>query len=418
MSPVRKGAAWGLAALFVSLPLAGLGIVYLPEGEQRLAVSWRAPLGVACAALLAGLATGLPWDRAGRSLSAAGRRLGRTFGSRGAAFAAALAALAFPFVPAETQRNLAGWEFAVGGIPFQPLGWLTLDTLTNLWLYVVLALGLNLIVGQCGVLVLGYGAFYGAGAYAMALLATGLPVAEEGFQTFKGFLPYWWAVGAGCAAGAFVAAFAGILVGIPALRLRGDYLAIVTLGFGEAFVLVLKNWSDVTGGTNGVNISPALLKPLKGSWAYPNAVWHYYLALLAAAAAVAFHARLEGTRIGRAWRALRADETAARAMGIDTFRLKLQAFAISAGWAGLAGALFAARIRFVTPESFTFLESVTILVMVVLGGMRSVPGAVGGAFAVTVLLEFLRNAGTWRMLAFGGSLVLLMVLRARKGASR
>lgn len=418
MSWVRKGGAWGIVALLVTLPLAGFEIVYLPEGEQRLATSWGAPLGVAGAALLAGLATGLPWGGAARLLSAAKGRLGRVFGSRGAAVSATLAAMAFPFVPAETQRSLAGWEFAIGDVPFQPLGWLTLDTLTNLWLYVVLALGLNLIVGQCGVLVLGYGAFYGAGAYAMALLATGLPVAEEGFQTFKGFLPYWWAVGAGCVAGSLVAALAGILVGIPALRLRGDYLAIVTLGFGEAFVLVLKNWSDVTGGTNGVNISPLLLKPLKGSWAYPNAVWHYYLAFSAAAGAVLFHARLGGTRVGRAWRALRADETAARAMGIDTFRLKLQAFAVSAAWAGLAGALFAARIRFVTPESFTFLESVTVLVMVVLGGMRGVPGAVGGAFAVTVLLEFLRNAGTWRMLVFGGSLVLLMVFRARKEGSR
>ncbi len=425
MNVLRRGVVWGAAAFLVSAPLAGFTILYLPEGGQGLAfqtaaagsLSLWAPVWVGIAVALAGLATALPWEMFGRLLAAAGRALSRPSVVRGGYVLGAIAVLGFPFLPTDVQRDLAGWETGLFGVPLQPLGWLTLDTLTNLWLYVILALGLNLIVGQCGVLVLGYGAFYGAGAYAMALLAAGLPVMEDGFQVFRGFLPYWQAVGAGCVLGAAFAALAGLLVGIPALRLRGDYLAIVTLGFGEAFVLVAKNWSDVTGGTNGVNITPAMLKPLKGTWAYPNAVWHYYLALAAAAAAVLFHARLADTRIGRAWRAIREDETAARAMGIDAFRLKLQAFAIAAGWAGLAGALFAARIRFVTPESFTFLESVTILVMVVLGGMRGVSGAVLGAFWVTVLLEFLRNAGTWRMLVFGALLVAVMVGRARRAAA-
>lgn len=426
MSVLRRGVLWGAAAFLVSIPLAGFTILYLPEGCQGLAFqssvvgslpSLWVPVWIGIAAALAGLATELPWGRLGKLFSAASRALSGPFVVRLGGILGAIVLLAFPLLPAEAQKGLAGWECAIFGMPLSPLGWLTLDTLTNLWLYVILALGLNLIVGQCGVLVLGYGAFYGAGSYAMALLATGFPVTENGFQTFGGFLPYWWAVAAGCLAGAILAAAAGILVGIPALRLRGDYLAIVTLGFGEAFVLVLKNWSDVTGGTNGVNITPAMLKPMKGTWAYPDAVWHYYLAIIAAAAAVVFHARLADTRIGRAWRAIREDETAARAMGIDVFKLKLQAFAIAAGWAGLAGALFAARIRFVTPESFTFLESVTILVMVVIGGMRGVAGAVRGAFLVTVLLEFLRNAGTWRMLIFGGLLVAVMVGRSRRSAA-
>ncbi len=307
------------------------------------------------------------------------------------------AALAFPFLPLEWMQSLARWT--VPGSSFHPLGWLTLETLSQLWLYVILALGLDLVVGRTGVLVLGYGGFYALGAYATALIAAG------------GLLPYWPAVGLGLILGPLLAASAGILVGFPALRLKGDYLAIVTLGFGETLVLVLKNWESVTGGNNGVNLTPALLKPLKGTCAYPTATWHYGLALGAAVLAALFHHRVGRSRIGRAMLAVREDETAARAMGIPASRIKLLAFAMAAGWAGVAGALFAARIRFVTPESFTFLESVIVLSMVVLGGMGSLRGVILGAVLVTLFQELLRDAGAARMLVFGALLVAMAVLR-------
>ena len=310
---------------------------------------------------------------------------------------ALLAACALPFLPLQ-----AAARWTLPGTDFHPCGWLTLETLSQVWLYVVLALGLDLVVGRTGVLVLGYGGFYAIGAYATALIAAG------------GHLPYWGAVGAGLLLGPLLAATAGVLVGFPALRLKGDYLAIVTLGFGEVLVLVLKNWESFTGGNNGVNITPALLKPLKGSWLYPSAGWHYGLALGAAVLAACFHHRLGISRIGRAMLAVREDETAARAMGIHASRVKLLAFAMAAGWAGVAGALFAARIRFVTPESFTFLESVVVLSMVVLGGMGSLRGVVMGAVGVTLFQEVLRDAGAARMLVFGALLVAMVVLRPQE----
>ncbi len=310
---------------------------------------------------------------------------------------ALLAAIALPFLPAAWMQAMT--QATLPGTSFHPLGWLSLETLSQLWLYVILALGLDLVVGRTGVLVLGYGGFYAIGAYATALLATRVA------------FPYWAALGAGLVLGPLLAAAMGVLVGFPALRLKGDYLAIVTLGFGEILVLVLKNWESVTGGNNGVNITPALLKPLKGSWLYPSAGWHYGLSLAAAALAALFHHRLGLSRTGRAMLAVREDETAARAMGIDASRIKLLAFALAAGWAGVAGALFAARIRFVTPESFTFLESVIVLSMVVLGGMGSLRGVVFGAVAVTVGQELLRDLGAARMLIFGALLVGMVVLR-------
>ena len=416
---MRRALLTALALGLLAVPLLGFRLVQTPEGDALTARPWAPVLvaaGVLACFLLVKVSGKLPdvGDRIGGLL--------QSLTSPKALAAWGVLAVAVPFLPNGTLKTLAGWD-AGGG--FHPLGWFTLETLTNLWLYVVLALGLNLVVGQAGVLVLGYGGFYAIGAYTMALLAAGLPVIENDLMSFHGGIPYWGAVGGGIVLGALLAAVAGVLVGFPALRLRGDYLAIVTLGFGEVIVLVLKNWTAVTGGTNGVNITPALLRPLKDTWAYPGARWHYALALAAAGAALLFHARLQRSRLGRAWVAVREDETAARAMGIDAARMKLLAFALAAAWAGLAGALFAARIRFVTPESFTFLESVTILVMVVLGGMGSLRGAVVGAVLVTLLLEGLREAGGYRMLVFGALLAVMMVFRPqgllperRSGAGR
>ena len=385
---MRRGILAAIVLGILAIPFLGVRIVPGPEGDG-LAARWAPPLWVAAVVLAAFLAARVLPRLPAIPLP------GQWPGILGLTLATAL-----PFLPDGWLRAASGWD--LGGM--QPLGWLSLETLTTLWLYLVLALGLNLIVGQTGVLVLGYGAFYAIGAYSMALLATRL-------------LPYWAALGLGVLLGALLAGGAGVLVGFPALRLKGDYLAIVTLGFGEALVLVLKNWEAVTGGNNGVNITPGMLKSLKGTWAYPSGTWHYGLALGAAVLALVFHARLNRSRIGRALAAVREDETAARAMGIHASRMKLLAFALAAAWAGVAGALFAARQRFITPESFTFQASVTILAMVVLGGMGSLRGVVLGAVLVMLLKEGLREFGAYRELAFGALLVAVMVLRPQGLAS-
>ncbi len=413
---MRRGILSAAAMGLLAIPFLGTRLVSTAQGDL-LAARWQGPLWVAGIVLLFSLLSGTVPRQPLKNLGKAGKGALSLLGSPGATLVWLSAAVVIPLLPREwMQHRVAGWE--MGGV--HPLGWLTVENLTNLWLYIVLALGLNLIVGQTGVLVLGYGGFYAVGAYTMALLATGLPCC----QMARGFLPYWWAVGLGILGGAMLAASAGVLVGFPALRLKGDYLAIVTLAFGEVLVLVLKNWAPVTGGTNGLNITPSMVRPLKETWAYPTGTWHYYLALAAAALSIPFHARLNRSRIGRALLAIREDETAARAMGIDAARLKLLAFALAAAWAGVAGALFAARQRFITPESFTFLESVVILAMVVLGGMGSLRGVAFGAVLVTLLLEALRelNAllghvealrelGDCRMLVFGALLVTVMIFR-------
>jgi branched-chain amino acid transport system permease protein len=218
-------------------------------------------------------------------------------------------------------------------------------------------------------------------------------------------------------AGLLAATF-GVLLGFPVLRLRGDYLAIVTLGFGEIVRLVLENWSGLANGPSGIAgipraSLPGLAQDLRGA-----TLLLYYVSLALAALAALVVARLRGSRIGRAWLALREDEIAAEAMGIDRTRTKLAALALGAGFAGVAGVLFAARTTFVNPASFTFLESAMALAIVVLGGPGSVGGVVAAALVLVLLPEYLRPLAQYRMLAFGGALVLMMVLRARRPPGR
>jgi branched-chain amino acid transport system permease protein len=266
------------------------------------------------------------------------------------------------------------------------------DILTLTCMYVVLALGLNIIVGQAGLLNLGYVAFYAIGAYAYAILST----------TYG--LSFW----PGLVAGAAAAAFFALLLGIPTLRLRGDYFAIVTLGLGEITRIVLNNWDAMTGGPNGIaNIG----RPSVGGHVFSTTLEFYYLILLIAIVTVFAMRRLMASRIGRAWLAIRDDETAAETMGIDTYRLKVLAFVLGSSWAGLTGVFFAAKMAFISPESFTFFESVLILCMVVLGGMGSIPGIILGAFLLITLPEMFRDFQDYRMLAFGAALVLMMVFR-------
>jgi branched-chain amino acid transport system permease protein len=266
------------------------------------------------------------------------------------------------------------------------------DIMTLTCMYIVLALGLNVVVGQAGLLNLGYVAFYAIGAYTYGILSTAAGIS---------FWP-------GLVIGAASAAVFAVLVGIPTLRLRGDYFAIVTLGLGEITRIVLNNWDSLTGGPNGIS---RIGRPVIAGYELRRTLDFYYLILIIALITVFAMKRLMISRIGRAWIAIREDEIAAEAMGIDTFRLKLLAFVIGSAWAGLTGVFFAAKMAFVSPESFTFFDSVLILCMVVLGGMGSIPGIILGALLLITLPEIFRDFQDFRMLAFGVALVLMMIFR-------
>lgn len=262
-------------------------------------------------------------------------------------------------------------------------------------MYVVLGLGLNIVVGLAGLLDLGFVAFYAVGAYAYSLL------------NLHYGLGFW----AALPIGGFLAAMFGILLGFPVLRLRGDYLAIVTLGFGEIIRLVLENWSEFSQGPSGISNIPrpgffGIELSLNEAITYL-----YYLMVIAIICTIFVVNRLQDSRLGRAWIALREDEIACQAMGIDKRRTKLVAFSLGAFWAGIMGVVFAAKTTFINPASFTFLESAIILSIVVLGGMGSIVGVIVGAFILILMPEYLRALSEYRMLAFGGVLVMMMVFR-------
>lgn len=263
------------------------------------------------------------------------------------------------------------------------------------FLYVMLALGLNIIVGIAGQLVLGYAAFYAVGAYTYALLNQYLGL---GFWVC---LPI----------AGFITVIAGILLAFPVLRLRGDYLAIVTLGFGEIVRLLLINWANFTGGNRGIaNIPRPGLFGIELS-TEATTIYVYYLCLFAAIITIVIVARLINSRVGLALQALREDEIASEAMGIDLRKIKLSAFALGSCWAGFAGVLFAARNSYINPTSFTFMDSAMILSMVVLGGMGSIVGVSLAALVLTLLPEYLRAFSEYRMLIFGLLMVTMMVFR-------
>ncbi|MDH5560623.1 MAG: branched-chain amino acid ABC transporter permease [Deltaproteobacteria bacterium] len=262
-------------------------------------------------------------------------------------------------------------------------------------IYVVLGLGLNIVVGLAGLLDLGYAAFFAIGGYSFALL-----------NHYFGF-GFW----ASLPIAASLACLGGVLLGIPVLRLRGDYLAIVTLGFGEIIRLILENWEAFTKGPSGI---PDLPKPgLFGIQLdfYSSTIYLYYLLILCMLAAILVTKRLSYSKTGRAWVALREDEIAAQSMGIDTTKTKLTAFGIGAFWAGIVGAFFASKNSFVDPSSFTFHESAIILSIVVLGGMGSILGVILATMILVLLPEYLRFLESYRMLIFGAIMVIMMVFR-------
>jgi branched-chain amino acid transport system permease protein len=277
------------------------------------------------------------------------------------------------------------------------------DVAVNVLIYICLGLGLNIVVGLAGMLDLGYIAFYGIGAYSYALLNINFGL------SFWVCLPF----------AAFLSCIAGCIIGYPTLRMRGDYLAIVTLAFGEIVRLILNNWMSLTNGPNGIlGIEvPGIFYPSFFNGFSMEHLWlkklHYlyYVALILAIVTIIAVYRLNYSRIGRAWESIREDETAAELMGVNTFLLKLLAYATGAVFAGLAGAFFSSRMRFVSPESFTFLESAMVLCMVVLGGMGSIPGIILGAAALIVLPELFRGFELYRMLAFGAAMVVMMLFK-------
>ena len=334
----------------------------------------------------------------------------------------------------DTKRNPArAWAgLAVVALALLVLPWALASVgtawvrITNLAiLYVFLALGLNIVVGFAGLLDLGYIAFYAVGAYVYALLAS---------THFNLHLPFWLILPLGAA----VACMFGVLLGTPTLKLRGDYLAIVTLGFGEIIRIFLNNLSqplNITNGPQGItlidpfrigNFNFAKRETIMGL-DFTGPIKYYYFFLVVLVAVIIINIRLQDSRIGRAWEAIREDEVAARAMGINTRNIKLLAFAMGASFGGVAGGMFSAIQGFISPESFVLVESVMVLAMVVLGGMGNIWGVILGAVLLSFVPEVLRytvapvqealfgrtllDPEVIRMLLFGLALVLMMLFR-------
>ena len=323
--------------------------------------------------------------------------------------------------PMEQSRRVKLESWVITGLVVFFLFWPfmasrgAVDLATLVLIYIMLALGLNVVVGLAGLLDLGYVAFYAVGAYTFALLS----------QYFG--ISFWFAL----PIGALLAALFGLVLGFPVLRLRGDYLAIVTLGFGEIIRILLNNWTNVTGGPNGIGgiPDPTLFGMEFGrrvkeegnssfhetfGIAYAGehkVIFLYLIALVLAVITAMVIRRFMRMPVGRAWEALREDEIAARSLGLSRTAVKLSAFTIGAFFAGFAGTVFASKQGFISPESFVFLESAIILAIVVLGGMGSQLGVILAAIAVTILPELAREFSEYRMLIFGAAMVLMMVWR-------
>jgi branched-chain amino acid transport system permease protein len=336
-------------------------------------------------------------------------------------------------------------QWILGGVALLVLP-LVLQYFGNAWvriadlalLYVMLALGLNIVVGYAGLLDLGYVAFYAVGAYMFGLLAS--PHLADNFAWFSAHFPdglhisLWLVIPLALV----LAACTGVLLGIPVLKLRGDYLAIVTLGFGEIIRIFLNNLDqpyNITNGPKGISdidsvhfFGVDLARPLTiGGFEIASVTLYYFLFLALVLVTIAICARLQDSRIGRAWMAIREDEIAAKAMGLNTRNLKLLAFGMGASFGGVSGALFASFQQFVSPESFSLMESIMIVAMVVLGGLGHLPGVVIGALLLAALPEVLRHvagplqgmtdgridAAILRQLLIGLAMIVIMLMRPR-----
>lgn len=273
-------------------------------------------------------------------------------------------------------------------------------------IYVILALGLNIVVGLGGLLNLGYAAFFAVGAYTYGLLwlYAGPLFVAAGIST--GWL-FWIAL----PLAGILAALFGILLSLPVLRLRGDYLAIITLGFGEILRMFLQNSGSLTGGASGISLIPRpwffgiKLKPVAA------ATYIYYIVVVLVVLTIIVVRRIEDSRVGRALEAMKEDEIACEAMGIDLVRNKLITFALGAFWAGIAGVILAAQTTFINPDSFTLWESIMILMAVVIGGTGSIPGVICGALLLKLLPEYFRALAQYRMLIYGVAMIVIIIFK-------
>jgi branched-chain amino acid transport system permease protein len=394
LGALKSGALAAIVAFGLFSLLIGVRTDQGPTGALQIEPRLIA-LGVICAIAFVGgfaraLLAGKRLDLAGyvpEQIKAAAAQVGRYFG---------LALLAFALIePVLFYNNRYILDLGILVLTYVMLGW-----------------GLNIVVGLAGLLDLGYVAFYAVGAYSYALLATS----------------FGWSFWICLPVAGFLAACWGVMLGFPVLRLRGDYLAIVTLAFGEIIRLVLLNWQSLTGGPNGVSGIPrpsffgipfadeengfAATFGLEYSPTH-RVVFLYYLILALALLTNWVTLRLRRLPIGRAWEALREDEIACRSLGINTTTTKLTAFAMGAMFGGIAGSFFATRQGFISPESFTFSESALVLAIVVLGGMGSQLGVAVAAFAMLGAFELFREFSQYRMLVFGLAMVLIMIWRPR-----
>ena len=400
LKAIFKNAGIGaLVALVLALPLAG---VRLPDGGAAglLFRPWWGVIAVAAVFV-------------GRAL------VGFWLGSRGPVphRGVPLFDRILEHLSPHRRILLAGFFMAVAILPLLPIADRRMvDLATLVMIYVMLGWGLNIVVGLAGLLDLGYVAFYAVGAYSYTLLAINFG------------LSFWWCL----PLAGVIAALFGVLLGFPVLRLRGDYLAIVTLGFGEMVRIILINWDKFTGGSEGItSIPPPTLfglrftpDPAPGETAFHQffglsfngihkLIFLYYIILVLALCTHLFSERIRRLPIGRAWEALREDETASRALGLNPVMVKLSAFGLGAMFAGFAGSFFATRQGFINPSSFTFIESAIILAIVVLGGMGSQIGVICAAIVLILLPELARDFAEFRMLLFGGVMVAIMVWRPR-----
>jgi len=393
MNPVLRDA--GVSAL-VALGLFGpmIGLKTEAGATGLFLVPQPLALAVAVAAVFLGRLLLLTWRGRRPGVYQANRKLAETLKQSGRFLTPALLALAvvLPFI-----SGRYGIDLGILVLTYVMLGW-----------------GLNIVVGLAGLLDLGYVAFYAVGAYSFALLS----------QTFG--LGFWTCLPL---AGLFAATW-GVMLGFPVLRLRGDYLAIVTLAFGEIIRIVLLNAASITGGPNGISgiPRPTLFGLRFSAEGGPDTfsgffgleysptqrvAFLYYVILGLALLTNWVTLRLRRVALGRAWEALREDEVACRSLGINVTVTKLTAFAIGATFGGFAGAFFATRNAFISPESFTFIESAIVLAIVVLGGLGSQLGTALAAIVMIGGFEVFRDLAEYRMLLFGGALVLIMVLRPR-----
>jgi branched-chain amino acid transport system permease protein len=300
------------------------------------------------------------------------------------------------------QRWIRWGALALGGIALLALPWVLgsffSEILDNVGLYILMGLGLNIVVGFAGLLDLGYVAFYAIGAYTMGVLTS----PELGFFN----LTYWQALPIALA----VAVLSGVLLGLPVLKMRGDYLAIVTLGFGEIIrLLVLSDWlRPYLGGSHGIQL---IARPHIGALELATQQQLYYVILVSCFIAGLIAWRLKNSRLGRAWMAIREDEDVAQALGINPVATKLLAFAMGALFSGLSGTIFAAKLGSTIPGDFGFLVSINVLALIIIGGMGSIPGVVVGALALVGLPGLLREFAEFRLLVYGAVLMAMMLMR-------